>query len=141
MKTMKRVNGTSKCAGGKISGRAARAKRKAARGKIVRGRGANAGLRADRNVPPQHAKTGRAGDPGVLATRNRRIASLKASDAGMEGKSLAALRLWRRENKKRITLFLDADVLAWFKEKPKYQKEINRALREVMEEEAKGREG
>jgi uncharacterized protein (DUF4415 family) len=51
------------------------------------------------------------------------------------------LRLWRRENKKRITLFLDADVLAWFKEKPKYQKEINRALREVMEEEAKGREG
>ncbi len=70
-----------------------------------------------------------------------RIASLRASEAGMEGKSLAALRLWRRQNKKRITLFLDADVLAWFKEMPKYQKEINLALREVMEEEAKGREG
>ncbi len=111
MKPRKRVSGGGKRARGKIAGRAEGAKRKAARGKIARG------------------------------AAMRKIASLKASDAGMEGKSLAALRLWRRQNKKRITLFLDADVLAWFKEKAKYQKEINQALREVMEEEAKGREG
>jgi uncharacterized protein (DUF4415 family) len=110
MKPTKRVSGGGKRARGKVAGRAAPAKKETATGKIVRGRAAKG-----------------------------RIASLKASDAGMEGKSLAALRLWRRENKKRITLFLDADVLAWFKEMPKYQKEINLALREVMEEEAKGR--
>jgi len=111
MKPTKRVSGGGKRAKGKNAGRAARAKRKTARESFGRG--------------------------GVAKGR---IGSLKASEAGMEGKSLAALRLWRRPNKKRITLFLDADVLAWFKEMPKYQKEINRALREVMEE-AKRREG
>jgi len=126
MKPTKRVNSGGKHARGKIAGRPASAKRKTARGKTARGGVANAGLRADKNV---------------RATRDQKIASLKASDAAVERKSLAALRLWRRQNKKRITLFLDADVLAWFKGMPKYQKEINRALREVMEEEAKGREG
>ncbi len=112
MKPTKRVSGGGKRATGKIAGRAASVKRKTAKGKIARGKSVKG-----------------------------RIASLRASEAGMEGKSLAALRLCRRPNKKRITIFLDADVLAWFKEMPKYQKEINLALREVMEEEAKGREG
>ena len=112
MKPTKRVSRGGKRATGKAGGRAAGAKGKSAKRKIAGG--------------------------GVATGR---IASLKASEAGTEGKSLAGLRLWRRQNKKRITLFLDADVLAWFKETPKYQKEINRALREVMEEEAKGREG
>jgi uncharacterized protein (DUF4415 family) len=42
---------------------------------------------------------------------------------------------WRRPRKKRITLFLDADVLAWFKQEPRYQTRINRALWEVMKRE------
>jgi len=37
-----------------------------------------------------------------------------------------------REPKKRITLFLDADVLAWLREEPKYQTRINRVLREIV---------
>jgi len=42
---------------------------------------------------------------------------------------------WGREPKKRITLFLDADVLAWFREGPKYQTRINQALREIVRRE------
>jgi len=42
---------------------------------------------------------------------------------------------WQRPPKKRITLFLDADVLAWFREEPKYTQRINQALREVMQRE------
>jgi uncharacterized protein (DUF4415 family) len=112
MKPAKRVSGGGKRGTGKVARRAARAKRKTATREVARER----------------------------VTKGS-ITSLKASEEGMERKSLAALRLWRKQNKKRITLFLDADVLAWFKEKPKYQKEINRALRDVMEEETKGREG
>ena len=42
---------------------------------------------------------------------------------------------WRKL-KKRVTLFLDADVLAWFREQGRgYQTEINRALWEVVKEE------
>jgi len=38
--------------------------------------------------------------------------------------------------KERVTLNLDADVLAWFRGKGRgYQWEINKALRRVMEEE------
>jgi uncharacterized protein (DUF4415 family) len=65
-----------------------------------------------------------------------RIASLKASgggDAEGDGRPMAP-GPWRRPVKKRITLYLDADVLAWFKQKPRYQKEINRALWKVMRE-------
>ena len=43
------------------------------------------------------------------------------------------LRRWRRLPKKRITMDMDADVLAWFREKgPGCQWEINKALRKVM---------
>ena len=46
----------------------------------------------------------------------------------------AALRRWRQLPKKRVTLNLDADVLAWFRGMGRgYQWEINRALRRVME--------
>jgi uncharacterized protein (DUF4415 family) len=45
---------------------------------------------------------------------------------------------YRRRNKKLITMFLDADVLAWFQEQgPGYQTRINRALRKLMLEERK----
>jgi uncharacterized protein (DUF4415 family) len=43
---------------------------------------------------------------------------------------------YRKRNKKQIGLFLDADVLAWFKrEGPGYQTRINRALWGVMKDE------
>jgi len=46
------------------------------------------------------------------------------------------LKRWRELPKKRVTLNLDADVLAWFRELGRgYQWEINRALRKVMMEE------
>jgi uncharacterized protein (DUF4415 family) len=58
------------------------------------------------------------------------------------GKRARELRDWRRVAKKRVTVNLDADVLAWFRGMGRgYQWEINRTLRRVMEEEAKGREG
>ena len=55
---------------------------------------------------------------------------------------LSFLKEWRRVPKKRVTLNLDADVLAWFRGMGRgYQWEINWRLRRVMEEEAKGQEG
>jgi len=54
---------------------------------------------------------------------------------GSGGDPLAVTWRWRRTPKKRVTMWLDADVLAWFREKgPGYQKEISRVLREVMME-------
>lgn len=45
-----------------------------------------------------------------------------------------------RPLKKPVTLRLDADVLAWFKKDGRrYQTRINKALRAVMEREARGR--
>ena len=79
--------------------------------------------------------------------RGGRVASLKASSwRGNEHstsrrepwrgwrKRAAELRRWRQLPKKRVTVNLDADVLAWFREMGRgYQWEINRALRRVME--------
>ena len=46
------------------------------------------------------------------------------------------LKRWLRLPKKRVTLNVDADVLAWFRGMGRgYQWEINKALRRVMEEE------
>ena len=47
-----------------------------------------------------------------------------------------ALILWRELPKKRVTLKLDADVLAWFRGMGRgYQWEINKRLRKVTERE------
>ena len=86
----------------------------------------------------RHKRVSRGRKAGGVKIRSRRIASLKASGEGVGGSGdapLARFRPWRRPTKKRITMYLDADVLAWFKQKPKYQREINRALRKVMREE------
>ena len=43
---------------------------------------------------------------------------------------------YRRENKKQINLYLDADVVAWFKRGGRgYQKRIHRVLWEMMRDE------
>ena len=79
-------------------------------------------------------RVGRGRKAGGGKIAGRRIGSLKASGEGGDA-PLATFRAWRRPIKKRVTLYLDADVLAWFKQKPRYQKEINRALWKVMREE------
>ncbi len=78
---------------------------------------------------------------------------MRASGGGGQGRSTGSggkiwgerareLKEWRRVAKKRVTVNLDADVLAWFRGMGRgYQWEINRTLRGVMEEEAKVREG
>jgi len=83
-------------------------------------------------------RVGRGRKAGGGKIASRRIASLKASGGGGSGDApRVTSRPWRRPIKKRVTLYLDADVLAWFKQKPIYQKEINRALLKVMREERK----
>jgi uncharacterized protein (DUF4415 family) len=48
------------------------------------------------------------------------------------------LKRWLRLPKKRVTLNLDADVLAWFRRVGRgYQWEMNKALRKVMEGESR----
>jgi uncharacterized protein (DUF4415 family) len=94
-------------------------------------------------------------------TKSRKIARLRASGSVEHERSVARssgggrsltrriwgkraleLKEWRRVAKKRVTVNLDADVVAWFRGMGRgYQWEINRTLRRVMEEEAKGREG
>ena len=92
-------------------------------------------------------------------TKGRRIARLRAS-VGVEqgrstgggfrsltgktltgkiwGKRARELKDWRRVPKKRVTVNLDADVLAWFKKDGRrYQTRINQALRKAMEREMK----
>ena len=75
------------------------------------------------------------------AKKRRKIARLQAA-AREENLPPDMVPRWRRyykPRKKRITLWLDADVLAWFKEPGRgYQTRINRSLREVMAEERKG---
>jgi uncharacterized protein (DUF4415 family) len=83
--------------------------------------------------------------------RSGRIANLRASVEVALIRSMARLTLrqrerwrrevkelarWRKVPKKRVTVDLDADVLAWFRGPGRgYQREINRALRKVMERE------
>ncbi len=52
------------------------------------------------------------------------------------------LKRWLRLPKKRVTLNLDADVLAWFRGMGRgYQWEINKALRREMKEEPRALNG
>ena len=78
--------------------------------------------------------------------RRGRVTSLRASGSVEQGRSTndgdrwrerqLELKRWLRLPKKRVTLNLDADVLAWFRGMGRgYQWEINKALRRVMEEE------
>ena len=84
--------------------------------------------------------------------RRGRVASLRASGSVEQGRSTndgdrwrewrewrerqLEVKRWLRLPQKRVTLNLDADVLAWFRGMGRgYQWEINKALRRVMEEE------
>jgi uncharacterized protein (DUF4415 family) len=72
-----------------------------------------------------------------------KISSLRAAADGEGVRSATESHpSGRRVGKKRITLFLDADVLASFQESgPGYQTRINQALRKVMRAEMKASRG
>lgn len=76
----------------------------------------------------------------MRVTKGRKIGRLRASaeESGREGRWSPEMGKMYKPLKKRVTLRLDADVLAWFK-KPGhgYQTRINRALRGVMTEKRK----
>lgn len=88
------------------------------RKKRVRRRGKIASLRASGSVERKRSTGGV--EPWLRAWRERQ----------------AELKRWQEIPKKRVTVNLDADVLAWFRGMgPGYQWEINLALRRVMERE------
>ncbi|MGB9232772.1 MAG: BrnA antitoxin family protein [Terriglobales bacterium] len=137
MKQRTRVSGIGRAAGRKNASKTSPRKtagRKGVGGDIVRRK-----VGGKKDVANKSGGGKASGKIARGRTERRKIVSLKASGQGGWGighDRLAAPRPWRRPNKKRITLYLDADLLAWFKERaPKYQKEINRALRSVMREE------
>ena len=70
----------------------------------------------------------------------KKISQLRASAEGDEGPPtrLQERRRYYKAIKKQITLYLDADVLDWFKRAGRgYQTRINRALWKMMMEERK----
>jgi len=70
----------------------------------------------------------------------KKISQLRASAEGDEGPltRLQERRRYYKAIKKQTTLYLDADVLDWFKRAGRgYQTRINRALWKVMMEERK----
>jgi uncharacterized protein (DUF4415 family) len=78
----------------------------------------------------------------VVTRRRKHNSTFRLRASAEEGEAPpAAVTRWekyRRENKKPITLSLDADIVAWFKrEGPGYQTRMNRALRKLMLEERK----
>ncbi len=79
-----------------------------------------------------------------MGTRRKRPKALNtgASVDPKKGLPLHTMKIsdFYRPLKKPVTLRLDADVLAWFKKDGRrYQTRINKALRAVMEKEARGR--
>lgn len=79
-----------------------------------------------------------------MGSKRRRPKALntRASGDPKKGLPLDTMKIsdFYRPLKKPVTLRLDADVLAWFKKDGRrYQTRINKALRAVMEREAKGR--
>lgn len=76
---------------------------------------------------------------GRKVAQRKKTISLNASvDPKRPDISATDLARWYKPIKTRITLRLDADVLAWFKKAGRgYQTRINRALRKAMKEQKK----
>jgi uncharacterized protein (DUF4415 family) len=63
----------------------------------------------------------------------KKISRLQASTEEGKAERLAEWREYWKARKKPVTMYMDADVLAWFrKEGPGYQTRINAALRQLM---------
>ena len=133
MKAKREVSKSRKHAGGRIARRML-ADKKTTGGQPAYGKMARKRVRRGRKAADR--KTGRRKIGRTKLTKTK-IAGLQASaDEELQPLANGDYRAWRRPNKKRITLFLDADVLAWFKESGRrYQTRINRALWKVMQEE------
>jgi uncharacterized protein (DUF4415 family) len=73
------------------------------------------------------------------ATRRKKAISLSASAEEPKRRFAVPENMeWYRPIKKPVTLRLDADVIAWFRESGRgYQTRINRALRKMMKDEMK----
>jgi uncharacterized protein (DUF4415 family) len=70
--------------------------------------------------------------------RRGKIRRLTAS-AGAGGRDAGKFLRWYRPVKQKVSLRLDADLLAWLKRRgPSYQTRINRILRKAMREEVDG---
>ncbi len=72
----------------------------------------------------------------------KRISGLQASGEWNEGMVVQPQERRRRckENKVRISMYMDADILAWFKKDgPRWQTRISRALLRFMWEQRKDR--
>ena len=85
----------------------------------------------------------------LTAAQRAEIKALAAlPDAKIDTRDMPEIRNWNgaqrglfyRPVKKQLTLRLDADIIAWFRNKTRkgkgYQTDINRALREYVEEHA-----
>ena len=76
----------------------------------------------------------------AVAKKTKKPLRIMAMVDGTERHSEENARFYRfyKPRKVPVTIRLDADVVAWFKERPgrKYQTRINEVLRKVMEEEA-----
>jgi uncharacterized protein (DUF4415 family) len=76
----------------------------------------------------------------IRVTKGGKIARLKASahEGRRQSDWFGGISKFYKPIKKRVTLRLDADVLAWFKKQGRgYQTRINRVLRRMMMEQRK----
>ncbi|MGA7928754.1 MAG: BrnA antitoxin family protein [Candidatus Sulfotelmatobacter sp.] len=82
-------------------------------------------------------KRAKAGKKGRKAIRQKKAINLSASAEEPKRRfSVPESMEWYRPIKKPVTLRLDADVIAWFKQSGRgYQTRINRALRKMMKDE------
>ncbi|MGA8213438.1 MAG: BrnA antitoxin family protein [Candidatus Sulfotelmatobacter sp.] len=71
-------------------------------------------------------------------TRQKTISLNASAEEPQRRFSIPERMEWYKPIKKPVTLRLDADVIAWFKESGRgYQTRINRALRKMMKDEMK----
>ncbi len=83
-------------------------------------------------------KRAKAVKKGRRVTRQKTISLSAAAEEPKRRFTVPERMEWYRPIKKPVTLRLDADVIAWFKESGRgYQTRINRALRKLMKDEMK----
>ena len=72
-------------------------------------------------------------------TKKRRVRTIRAVESGEQKGSMPEwewAKIPHKQPKKRITLYMDADILFFFKGYGRlYQRMVNQALRSVMDEE------
>ena len=100
-------------------------------------------MKHKKRVTKSGKKTRRSGKPASAGARKagrRKVLNLSASvESSKRHVSMGDVLEFYKPIKKPVTLRLDADVLAWFRQDGRrYQTRINSALRSLMEREMKG---